>query len=330
MNRIGGVIAVALAGSRSMFADIHSFNPRKQRQLGKIDDDGGAAPLGHFEGMSGESESCDVGRRVRTALQHGVTGTGVQLHHTPTGQRQQGRGAGVPFGRRSDESGSEWLGEHETIARFGVRIGEDTIRVDGARHGEAKLNFCVADRVPTDDGAVRRSTAFGSASEDFAEPIHVQAVVREADEIHGGARRASHGIHVGKGIGGRDLTVDERVVDHGGKEVDGLNQREIGRNPVDARVVVRFGADEQVRVVLRGKVAQNLSDAAGGQFTRSPRARSIVCEPFAATEPTHGQIPQFETKERGGRCPRVTISAGANQAFDFAANDSAKALSSGN
>jgi len=48
------------------------------------------------------------------------------------------------------------------------------------------------------------------------------------------------------------LAVDVRIVDDGRKEIDGLDDGQVVGETINARVVVRLGADEQVRVADRG------------------------------------------------------------------------------
>jgi hypothetical protein len=143
--------------------------------------------------------------------------------------------------------------------------------VNRPRDGKAELDFRIADGVPADDGTLRGHAAFRPAGENLAEPLHAEFVIREADEVHGGDGRAAHRVDIRERIGRRDLPVNVGVIDDGGEEVQRLNQRDVWGNTVDARVVVRFGADEQVGVAGLGEEAQNLSNTARRQFPRSPR-----------------------------------------------------------
>ena len=60
--------------------------------------------------------------------------------------------------------------------------------------------------------------------------------------------RAAHRVDVAEGVGGRDLAVDEGVVHDRREKVDRLHDREVRREPVHARVIVRLGPDQEVRV----------------------------------------------------------------------------------
>jgi hypothetical protein len=66
----------------------------------------------------------------------------------------------------------------------------------------------------------------------------------------------------------------ERVIDDGCKEVDGLDERAVGAQPVNAGVIERTGADEDVGVVVLrgGKLAQDLRQERLAQFGGSAGA----------------------------------------------------------
>jgi hypothetical protein len=99
------------------------------------------------------------------------------------------------------------------------------------------------------------------------------------------------------------LSINERVVDDRREEVDGLNERNLVGQPVDAGVVVRLGADKQVGIIELGNVAQDLSDLPGGQLARSAGARSVVDEAFLAAEEQHSGwcLAASGWKSRAGR-----------------------------
>jgi hypothetical protein len=83
------------------------------------------------------------------------------------------------------------------------------------------------------------------------------------------------------------LAVNERVVDHRREEVDGLDESNLVGEFIDASVVVRFGADEQVRVNDPRYVAQNLRNPLGGELACSAGTRSVVDQAFLPAEKQH-------------------------------------------
>jgi hypothetical protein len=160
--------------------------------------------------------------------------------------------------------------------------------MDNAGDGVAELDLGVADGVAADDDGAGLLKAFDAALKNLFEPCQARVfVVGIADEVESGERLASHGVDVAEGIGGGDLAIDKGLVDDRRKEVDGLNERNLIGEAVDARVVVRFGADEKVRVVERRQVAQDLRDPLGGQLARSTGARSVIDQAFFLAEEKH-------------------------------------------
>ena len=82
--------------------------------------------------------------------------------------------------------------------------------------------------------------------------LEIELVVGEAGQVERGDRHAAHGVDVAERVGRRDLAVDEGVVHDRREKVDRLHDGEVRRQPVNARVIVRLGADEQVRVAGLG------------------------------------------------------------------------------
>jgi hypothetical protein len=95
--------------------------------------------------------------------------------------------------------------------------------------------------VPADDD---RTAACDSSPRESSRPVETEPIVR--------VFLRHHRVDVAEGVGGRDLPVDERIVHDRGKEVHGLDDRQVRREAVDSRVVVRLGADEQVGIAELG------------------------------------------------------------------------------
>src|SRR5262249_37094025 len=72
---------------------------------------------------------------------------------------------------------------------------------------------------------------------------------------------------------------------------------------VDAGVVVRFGADEQVRVNDPRNVAQNLRNPLGGELACSAGTRSVVDQAFLPAEKQHEGILPSATARGPGKEP---------------------------
>src|SRR5262249_55626181 len=109
-------------------------------------------------------------------------------------------------------------------------------------------------------------------------------VVGVADEVEGRLGRAAHGVHVAEGVGGGNLPVAVRVVDDRREKGGGLDDRQGLGELVDAGVVVRLGAHEEVGIVVGRQAAKNLRNPLGGELARSTRAGGVVDQTFLAAE----------------------------------------------
>ncbi len=118
-------------------------------------------------------------------------------------------------------------------------------------HGVAELDLVVADAVSADQGAVGLDHLRESAGQHLFQHFQV-AAVGKADQRQRADRPAAHGVHVAERIGGGDLSEDVRVVNDGGKEIDGLDERQLRRELIHAGVVGGVEADEHVGIVLPG------------------------------------------------------------------------------
>ena len=99
-----------------------------------------------------------------------------------------------------------------------------------------------------------------------------EPVERERDQVERGQRLRAHRVHVGERVRRGDPAEVARVVDDRREEVDGLHERQLVGDPVDARVVAGLGADQQRRVVLRGQPRRAPPAAGPGRSCRrSPR-----------------------------------------------------------
>ena len=61
---------------------------------------------------------------------------------------------------------------------------------------------------------------------------------------------AAHGVHVGEGVGGGNLTEEIGVVRNGGEEIHRLDQGQAIGNLIDRGVVAPVKAHQQVRVLV--------------------------------------------------------------------------------
>ena len=92
------------------------------------------------------------------------------------------------------------------------------------------------------------------------------AAGREADLSQCGDGASAHGVDVAQGVGGGDLAECVGIVDDGREEVDGLHQREVGSDFVNAGVVGVIEANQNVGIVLPGQLSQDFVEDGGAQF----------------------------------------------------------------
>src|SRR5262249_11679256 len=137
-----------------------------------------------------------------------------------------------------------------------------------------------------------------AAAQHVAKPGELRIlVIGIADDVEGSLRDAAHGVDIAQRVGRSDLAVKIGVVDHGRKKIDRLHERNVIAEPVDAGVIVSFGADEHVRVGERSEIAQNLRDALGRQLPRSAGARSVIDQALFAAKEQHGVRRQNTTTD---------------------------------
>ena len=134
--------------------------------------------------------------------------------------------------------------------------------IDEAGDGISELGFFVADAVAADHRALGLHHFRKAAGQDLLQHFEV-AVGRETNVSQRGDGTAAHGVDVAQGVGGGDLAESVGVVHDGREEIDGLHQRGVGRDPVDAGVVGVIEADQNVGIVLAGQFAQHLVEHCG-------------------------------------------------------------------
>ena len=95
------------------------------------------------------------------------------------------------------------------------------------------------------------------------------------DDVERGQRRAAHGVDVRQRVGRGDAAEVVRVVDDRGEEVDRLDQRDLGRELDDGRVVGSAGTDEQAVVPGPGRQrADDRQEVRGGEL--APAAGAVA------------------------------------------------------
>ena len=87
------------------------------------------------------------------------------------------------------------------------------------------------------EGAVRFGDFVRTTQEDLVDDVQREFVGGDGHDVHGGDGLSAHGVDVGKGIGGRDLSEEIRVVDNRREEIEGLHDRDLVRDFINGGVV---------------------------------------------------------------------------------------------
>ena len=82
----------------------------------------------------------------------------------------------------------------------------------------------------------------------FAQYFRRHALLGETGDRHCGQGSARHRPHIVDGIEGGDLTVDKRIVNYRGKEIEGLHDSEVVAKAKYSSVVGSIKTDNQVFV----------------------------------------------------------------------------------
>lgn len=114
--------------------------------------------------------------------------------------------------------------------------------------------------VTTSERAFSFGHFIGTTFEDFVDDFVGEFSGRHPDDVHGRDGAPTHGVDIGKGVGGRDLTVEVGVVDDGGEEVQRLNQGRGVVELVDSGIIRSGGANEKVLVGVLAEPTQDLRE----------------------------------------------------------------------
>ena len=208
--------------------------------------------------MAYQPETGDVGAGVDPAdLAGGERGRAVEREHGLDGGGDVlGGGRFALEGGRHD-SGAEGLGEKETVARERSRFGQDALWMDRAGDAEAILRLVVGDGMSAGDHRAGLGDLAGAPLKDRGQQVGGQ-VFGESGDVERQQDIATHGVDVAHAVRRRDRAVGPGIVDDRGEEVDRLNDRQLGRELVDRRVVAGLQTNQEVRVGALGERAQNL------------------------------------------------------------------------
>ena len=123
---------------------------------------------------------------------------------------------------------------------------------------QPKLGFLVLGGVATAQHRTGSGDALDRAGDHSMQDLRLELVGGKPDQTETRHWASAHRVDVTQGVGSRDLPEDEGIVDRRRDEVGGHHHRDFFVEPVDRRVVAGFEADQQVRVLARGKGLQQL------------------------------------------------------------------------
>ena len=171
-----------------------------------------------------------------------------------------------------DDTGAKRFREEQQIPRFGGRVRQHFSWRDNSSNRQPVDRFGIANGMTTDDGTADFARLFQSATEDLRDRFGRDQVFGHTHEIQRGKGTATHCKDVGKGIGGRDLTVGERVVHDGSKKIGGVHKGAVAIETENTGVVSGGGANENVAIRIMRKLTQNLRQGLLAQLGSSAGA----------------------------------------------------------
>ena len=251
--------------------------------------------------MAGQPEARHIGHRVdgKSAAASAAGLFSAIICANRTLHRCLGDGAGAV--RADQHAAADPLGQQDDVARLRARVAQHALRVHEPSHSQPVLRFLIDDRVP----AGHRSAGFAhlrcAAAQDLRGHVRGQ-ILREGRDVQREEHPAAHRVDVGHCVGRRDRAVFVGIVDDRREEIERLHQRALIIQRVDGRIVRRIEADEQLRKLLRRKLAaqaaQHLREAFRPVLGASTAAARQVREAQIALG--HGSLPYRTGMHRAG------------------------------
>src|SRR5580698_822669 len=151
-----------------------------------------------------------------------------------------------------------------------------------SRNGVPEFDFCIADAVPAYNDAVGLLHFRQPAAHYLFEYVQV-AVLRKAHNRESGEGTAAHRIDIAKGVGRRNLAEGERVIYERSEEIDGLDNCEVRRNPIDTRIIRSIETAQQVSIVLPRQPRQHFGQRTGRQLARASTCLYLLRQSYGCS-----------------------------------------------
>ena len=132
--------------------------------------------------------------------------------------------------------------------------------------------FRIANGVSADDCAANFGRFLITAAQNRRNCLRRNQISGKSHDVQGRERPAPHGKNIGERIGGGDLAVSKWIVHNRREEIDGLHERTMSIQTINAGVIERVRIDEHFRVRGNWKLTQNLRQGLLAQLGSSPRA----------------------------------------------------------
>ena len=191
-----------------------------------------------------------------------------QIRHRPVLRTAQQ----LRLGGGGQDTGTQGLGEHQQIPLPGPPVGQYRSGVDQAADAQAVLGLRVLDAVAA-CGHCASLRHLGRAPLQDGPHRFPRQAGGDGQQIHGQPGLAPHGVHVGEGVGRRDLPKVIGVVHYWREEIHRLDQRQLIREAVHRGVIAGVIAHQQVGLKRPGQPGQNLLQDTRSQLGPSPTGR---------------------------------------------------------
>ena len=244
-----------------------------------IDAGGDSGFTTHVAEMSEETKAGDIGAGASESDRGEGCSGGVESCHFLGGFGGEGFRGETFLDRGGNDPGANGFGEEKVISGLCSGIGNDVVRIDETGDRESVKRFGILHGVSTGEGAARFGDFVGSAFKDLIDGVEREEIGGHGDDVHRGDGLATHGIDVGEGIRGCDLSEEIGVVDDGSEEIEGLDKCQVRRNSVNGGVIGAGRSDEEIGILNVGNATQDLrefglaelggSSSAGGHFRQA-------------------------------------------------------------
>ena len=217
----------------------------------------------HFVQMPQQTEAGDIRGRLCARRQRGLRSFAVEGGHGINSCLGNLPGGFVLV---IENAHADRLGQRDGQTGLGGVVTHEFFWCDNAGGSHAVHRFRSGDRVPTGD----RNSCLGGhvhpAAQDFAQHVQAEYVVGPAHQVDRGHRGTTHGVDIGKRIGGCHPAPVIRVVEHGGEKVRGGDHGQPVLDFYGCGIVAVVQTDQHVGVGFADEARDGRFQLAGRDF----------------------------------------------------------------